>query len=148
MSLRRIAPIFLICWAMSMMTGCAFNRASANLMPGTDLLAIKTVYVVKQPKDNHGIDQLIKTKLESKGYVVSTGPERSTPYNADAAVTYIDKWMWDITVYMLELTVVVRDPRSNFPLATGHSLHTSLTRKSPEEMVDEVITNIATAPKT
>jgi hypothetical protein len=43
---------------------------------------------------------------------------------------------------MLELTVVVRDPKTDFPLATGNSLHTSLTRKSPKEMVDEVTTNI------
>jgi hypothetical protein len=147
MLLRRIAPTLLILWAMSMMTGCAVNRASANLMPGTDMSAIKTVYVIKQPKDNHGINDIIKTKLESKGYVVTTGPERPTPYDADASVTYIDKWMWDITVYLLELTVSVRDPKNNFPLATGNSLHTSLTRKSPEEMVDEVITNIVSAPK-
>jgi hypothetical protein len=37
---------------------------------------------------------------------------------------------------------VIRDPQSDFPLATGNSYHTSLTRKSPKEMVDEVIGNI------
>jgi hypothetical protein len=45
-------------------------------------------------------------------------------------------------MYMLELTVVMRDPATDFPLATGNSLHTSLTRKSPKEMVEEVTTNI------
>jgi hypothetical protein len=33
-------------------------------------------------------------------------------------------------------------------LAVGNSYHTSLTRKSPEEMVDEVLTNIFNASKT
>jgi hypothetical protein len=55
--------------------------------------------------------------------------------------------MWDITMYMLELTINFRDPKNNFPLASGNSFHTSLTRKSPEEMVDEVLNNIQTAPK-
>ena len=50
--------------------------------------------------------------------------------------------MWDITMYMLELTVTVRDPNSDFPLASGNSYHTSLSRLTPEEMVDEVISNI------
>jgi len=50
--------------------------------------------------------------------------------------------MWDITMYLLELTVTVRNPSNDFPMAVGNSLHTSLTRKSPEEMVDEVMTNI------
>jgi len=36
---------------------------------------------------------------------------------------------------------------STKPIATGNSLHTSLTRKSPEEMVDEVLSNIQSAPK-
>ena len=47
-----------------------------------------------------------------------------------------------MTMYMIELTIVVRNTQSNFPLATGHSLHTSLTRLSPQEMVNEVLTNI------
>jgi hypothetical protein len=60
----------------------------------------------------------------------------------DAVVVYIDKWMWDLTMYMLELTVNINDPKTGAQLATGNSLHTSLTRKSPPEMVDEVIENI------
>jgi hypothetical protein len=55
--------------------------------------------------------------------------------------------MWDITMYMLELRVTLRNPDSGFPIAVGNSFHTSLTRKSPEEMVDEVVGNILTTQK-
>ena len=41
--------------------------------------------------------------------------------------------------------VTVRSPANDFPLATGNSMHTSLTRKSPEEMTDEVVSNILAA---
>ena len=51
--------------------------------------------------------------------------------------TYKDKWMWDITMYMIELTITFREPGTDYPLAEGNSYHTSLTRKSPEEMVDD-----------
>lgn len=129
------------------LTGCAVNKASATLSPGADLSKVKTAYVVNQPKDQKGIDDLIKTNLEKRGYVVTKGPESTSPYSADVAVTYVDKWMWDITMYMIELTINLRDPKTGFPLAVGNSLHTSLTRKSPPEMVDEVIENIFTAPK-
>jgi hypothetical protein len=50
--------------------------------------------------------------------------------------------MWDITMYMLELNVEIRDPRTDYILATGKSSRTSLARKSPEEMVEEVIGEI------
>jgi hypothetical protein len=146
-AVKRLIPLLAVVGIMSLMTGCAVNRASASLSPGADLSAIKTAYVVRHDKDKNNVNQIIKTKLESKGYVVTTGPELPAPYATDISVTYIDKWMWDITMYMLELTINFRDPKTNFPIATGNSLHTSLTRKSPDEMVEEVLSNIQAAPK-
>lgn len=126
-------------------SGCAVNRATASLTPGADLSGIKSYYVVHQPKDTHGLDQMIKDRLVKRGYSATIGEEQAPPYRADAVVTYVDKWQWDMTMYLLELTITIRNPTNNFPLATGNSFHTSLTRKSPEEMVDEVMTNIFTA---
>ena len=102
---------------------------------------------MKLPADSRNINELIKTNLIKRGYATSTGPELKSPYNADAVLTYVDKWMWDITMYMLELTITLRDPNTDFPMAVGNSYHTSLSRKSPEQMVDEVLSNIANAPK-
>lgn len=122
-------------------TGCAVNRATGSVDPSTNLSAIKTMYVKKIPEDNGGTNVLIADKLRSKGVTVTTGTE-APPSNVDAVVTYIDKWMWDITMYMLELTITLRDPKTDFPMATGNSYHTSLTRLSPKEMVNEVVDNI------
>lgn len=122
-------------------TGCAVNRATGSVDPSTNLSALKTMYVKKIPEDNGGTNVLIADKLRSKGVTVTTGTE-APPSNVDAVVTYIDKWMWDITMYMLELTITLRDPKTDFPMATGNSYHTSLTRLSPKEMVNEVVDNI------
>jgi len=121
-------------------SGCAVNRATANIDPSANVSALKTMYVKIEPEDKQTYS-LIVDKLRGKGVNVTAGAE-ATPPGVDAVVTYVDKWMWDITMYMLELTVVIREPNTNFPLATGNSLHTSLTRLSPKEMVDEVIDNI------
>jgi len=145
--IKRIASVFTLICAMSLVTGCAVNRATASLSPGVDLANIKTAYVVKHDNDGRNVNELIKAKLESKGYMVSTGPELPPPYKTDVSITYVDRWMWDITMYMLQLTVTLRDPNTGFPMAVGDSLHTSLTRKSPEEMVDEVLANIQAAAK-
>jgi hypothetical protein len=98
---------------------------------------LKVFYVKKYKEDTRDTNILIENKLESMGFEVANNEE-----NVDALVTYVDKWWWDITMYMLELTITIRDPETDFPLASGNSLHTSLTRKSAEEMVDEVLTNI------
>lgn len=140
-----LKKIFLISFAVALLsnlTGCAVNKATASVTPGTDLNAMKTFYVVKPETEKRNTNELIVSYLNKKGLKATTGPEQKPPYQADAVVTYIDKWFWDITMYMLELTINIRNPATNFPVATGNSLHTSLTRLSPEEMVDEVMGNI------
>jgi hypothetical protein len=126
---------------LAALTGCAVNRATATADPSARLDAIKTMHVKKLDKDSRGIDQLIADNLRKRGYQVTAGAAQPAG-TVDAVVTYADKWMWDITMYMLELTVQIRDPKTDYPLATGNSYHTSLTRKAPPEMVDEVLNNI------
>ncbi len=129
----------------SMTTGCV-NRATADLSPSTDLSTLKTIYVKRIPADERGINVLVADKLRSKGVTVTTGDE-APPRNVDAVVTYIDKWMWDMTMYMIELTININDAKTDTLLATGNSYHSSLTRKSPQEMVDEVLDNIYKSKK-
>jgi hypothetical protein len=140
----RIAAVLALVAVVS--SGCAINRATASLDPSADIEALKTMYVKKQAADNGGTNVLIADKLRTKGVAVTTGAE-PPPSNVDAVVTYVDRWMWDITMYMLELTITIREPKTDFPLATGNSLYTSLTRLSPKEMVSEVIDNIYKAEK-
>ena len=141
MGKKTIAAVGILA-ALWLLTGCAVNRATASLTPGADLSNVKSFYVVTQPSDKNAVDKLIQDRLIKMGYSAKVGPEKTGSYGTDAIVTYLDKWMWDITMYMIDLTITLRNPENNFPLATGKSMHTSLTRKSPEEMVDEVLTNI------
>jgi len=128
---------------VTLTSGCAVNRATASVDPSARLGDVKTVHVArteKNDKDDGAVDLLIAENLRKRGLTVTTGPK--PPGRLDAVVTYMDKWMWDITMYMLELTIVVRDPQTDFPMATGNSYHTSLSRLTPTQMVDEVLGNI------
>ena len=128
----------IILMALSLV-GCA-NRATARVDPSSDLKTLKTMHVVKIPNETAGISTLIADDLRKRGYTVSESSEKAT--TADAIVTYVDRWMWDITMYLLELTITIRDAKTEFPMASGNSLHGSLTRKSAPEMVEEVMGNI------
>ena len=139
-NLAKLIAVLAVAVSVSLTTGCAVNRASATVDPDAKLDGIKTVHVLKFDKDEHHTDAVIVDKLRARGYTVTTGAKPAGP--VDAVVTYVDKWFWDITTYMLELTIVVREPKTDYPLASGNSFHTSMTRKSPPEMVDEVLGNI------
>jgi hypothetical protein len=123
------------------LAGCVVQQ-SAQVNAGVALGSLKTFYVVRLPDDNGGTNKLIVRRLIQMGFQASSGEPGAQPPHVDALVTYQDKWMWDITMYMIQLDVQIREPRSEIALATGHSLHTSLVRKSPEEMVAEVLGNV------
>ena len=112
------------------------------MSPDLDLTQVRNFYVVRFAPDSRGINRLIADELTKRGFEASTGPEDSGPKGADAIVTYQDRWQWDVTMYMLELRIFVRQPQTGTLLAVGNSHHTSLSRKSPEEMVAEVLSNI------
>ena len=101
-----------------------------------------------QPNDDSDLEKQISDRLNAMGFQSTFGTDEQPPEPVDAIVIYQDRWMWDITMYMLELTVEVRDPESDYVLASGHSYRTSLARKPPEFMVAEVLEEIfAGAPK-
>jgi hypothetical protein len=64
------------------------------------------------------------------------------PAEVDATLTYQDKWMWDITMYMIQLTVQLREPKTDIALATAKSYRPSLQRKNPAGMAEEVLTQL------
>lgn len=120
-------------------SGCVNNVVHRTDSP-ENLKNIKSIFVEKLPADERGINQLIVNKLVSMGYQATT--EHRQPKNIDAIITYRDKWRWDMSMYMLSLFIKVKEPDTGFPIASGSSLHTSLTRKTPKGMVSEVITHI------
>ena len=142
---KKLALLPFVLGLLALNSGCAINRATATVTPNAELSQAKSFYVVQLPADTRGIEKLITDNLTNRGFSARSGAETKAPPGTDAVVTYSDKWMWDMAMYMIELTIIIRNPESNFPMATGNSYHTSLARKTPAEMVDEVLGNIFAA---
>ena len=123
-------------------TGCVSTRLAAVVSDNVDISTLKTFYVQKLPADDRGIEKVIAKELELLGYNATSGSEMDIPSGVDALVTYQDKWMWDITMYMIEINIQLRDPKTEVQLASGNSYRTSLVRKDPAFMVNEVLTEM------
>jgi len=122
-----------------LLSGCANVSLSADIDPSANLKTHKSIYVRKLATDDRGIEKLIADYLNSIGKTASFGSEEQPDQSVDAILTYQDRWMWDITMYMLELRIQVRDPGTEYAFATAETYRTSLKRKDPEYMVKEVI---------
>lgn len=127
-------------FCLASLAGCAINRTTATADEMLNWGNIKVLHVKQLEGEDGSTKTLIAEKLRASGFRVTSDPEPTG--QPDAIVTYVDRWSWDITMYMIELTITLRDPKTNNPIAMGNSYHTSLTRKSQKEMVDEVIESI------
>jgi hypothetical protein len=135
--IRSLLAAFVVAFVL---TGCASMKATKE--PGADLSRLKTFYVQRLPADQRGIERLISERLNAMGYTSTSGMADGTPNDVDAVVTYQDRWMWDITMYMLQLDVQVREPGSQVAMASATSYRPSLQRVAPDKMVEEVLNEI------
>jgi hypothetical protein len=122
--------------------GCATNRESASVAPDTDITMLKVIYVLRSEQDDRGVYITIAEQLRKLGYAVSTGTDTKVPANTDAVLSYQAQWQWDMTMYLLDLRITLRNPATGALLGSASSYHTSMTRKSTEEMVAEVLSNL------
>lgn len=139
--MKRMVRLALLVPVVFMFAGCVSNL-EAKKMPGADLSAVRTIYVQKLTTDEHSVDQLIVNQLTRMGFTASNGASETPMPSVDAIVTYQDKWWWDLSTYLLQLTVQIRDGQTRMVLANGQSMRSSLIRKSPEEMVEDVLMEI------
>jgi hypothetical protein len=139
--MKKYLVFLFLTFALGLTSGC-ITQLKSDVMPGTDLSALKKIYVVRLMADQRGVEKLIADRLNLMGYQATAGEAVNAPADVDAIVTYQDKWMWDITMYMIQLDVQVRQPKTQAAIASGHALRTSLARKSPPEMVAEVLSDL------
>ena len=126
--------------ALLIVVGCA--KLTASVPDGAELGKLKSFYVVRHERDGRGINELIRNDLATRGVTATTGPESARPTTVDTIVTYEDRWMWDMTMYMLSLNISFRDGTNNALLASGQSYRPSLERKEPPAVVKEVLDEI------
>ena len=77
-------------------------------------------------KDDRNIERLIAQMLRSRGLNVESGARGTRPQKIDFLVTYVDRWAWDMRVYMRLIQIDISNPRSGQVVATSRSVQDSL----------------------
>lgn len=133
--------VVLFGFVVILIIGCVVNWVIGSVDLLINLLVFKIMYVKKILEDNGGINVLIVDKLCSKGVIVMIGMEVLFS-NVDVVVIYIDKWMWDIMMYMFELIIIFCDLKIDFLMVIGNLYYILLICLFLKEMVNEVVDNI------
>jgi hypothetical protein len=123
---------------VAVLAGCSSLHTRAVV----DLAPFKRIYVIHRLTDDHHIDDLLVRELQQLGHEASSGPHTLLPENADAVLTYEDRWEWDFKTYLIELNVELRTARTEKKLADGHSLQQTPRSKQPPEVVRDLLTSL------
>lgn len=136
--MRSLRKNILLLVLLFLTTSCAVVDIYSVKVPGSDLDEVNTFYVIRHDKDTRNLDITIAEELNKLGFNATSGFIDEKPDNVDAVVTYHDRWIWDLSLYLLQLEIQIRDSETNFPLIKGESFRTSMARKSPAVMAQEI----------
>ena len=125
--------------------GCASYDARVARGPG--LAGVQHFFVIANANDSRGLEHRISASLKARGLTAATGPRTMMPDEAQAVVTYEDHWAWDFGERLVHLQINVRDVRSSQLLATATFSAKIPGRKSPAEIVDELVTRVISGAK-
>ena len=127
-----------ICFFLS---GCALQKLQSTIQPGVNINKLSKFYVIHFKPERRALHKIISDELNSMGFASSYGEGENIPNDVDAIVRYVDNWQWDLTNYMIKITITIRKPDESL-LATATSYRTSLVRKDPPEMIGETLNEI------
>jgi hypothetical protein len=134
---------------VSFLSSCTIHENTRQISPSfseAGVSRLKTFYVRKHADDDYKLGEEIAAQLEKMGFRATYGTAQSPPGRVDAVVSYMDRWVWDMTMYMLSLDVQLREPQSDTILATAKTVRSSLIRKSQQEMVRETLDKLFKNP--
>jgi hypothetical protein len=135
----RVQVVAALVFFVAVLSGCSKVVLKSDADPNADLSSLETFYVRNFQPDKRGLERIIASELQDLGYQATSGIAQEPPTPVDAIVTYQDRWMWDITMYMLEINIQFHQPDTGYVFASGNSYRTSLVRESPEYMIEAVL---------
>lgn len=128
----------LVLLACVLISGCASTDARV-VEKGRSLKDVRAFFVLRNLKDNHGIDGRIVRALQARGFTAESGPITMLPPTAKAVILYEDRWAWDFSDHMVYLKLGARDPQAVFPYVTASYLKQVAFSTEVDAVVDQVV---------
>lgn len=120
-------------------SSCAETRSASVSQPAA-IKGARSAYVVKHQDSSRQIEAYLKDALAKKGLRAQAGPMSGKPAGTDLQVTFVDRWHWDMAMYLRTLDVSVID-KSGREVATAAYRNSALhgfpdARKTSEELIN------------
>jgi hypothetical protein len=112
------APVLLVLLALCF-SGCSSVVESKHYSRHVRLESMKSAYVVHDPGSTYGCANAAEEALKAKGLTVTSGYIKDKPANTDFYVEVVDRWKWDLAMYLASLDIRFVDNATGDLIAVG-----------------------------
>ncbi len=134
----------ILMFTCALFAGCATTRTHVA-EEGRSLKDVQRFFVLRNLKDNHGIDVRIVRALQARGFEAANGPLTLLPSSAQAVIIYEDRWAWDFGDHMVFLKLGARDPQGVFPYVSSSYQDQIAFTTNVDEVVGQVLGDLLAA---
>ena len=131
----------LLLLASSLLVSC--SSITQPKAPSVNIPAGSSVHVVKHENSSRDIDTYLREAFAKRGYKATSGTRAEMPAASQFYVTYVDRWHWDIAMYLVSLDVTLYDAKTNAMVNSGRYKNSFLhTFPSPSGKSDVLVARL------
>ena len=126
------------------LSGCSSVVESRYYSKHVRLDSMKRAYVVHDPGSTYGCANAAQDALTKRGLTVTSGFIRNKPADADFYIEVIDRWQWDVAMFLASLEIRFVDNATGEMIAIGTFRQSTFfhtfpdTRQKTFEVIDSV----------
>jgi|KBSMisStandDraft_5_1062788.scaffolds.fasta_scaffold1204467_1 hypothetical protein len=148
---RIIRQISLVLLALCF-SGCSSVVESKHYSRRVPLESMKSAYIVHDPDSTLGCANAAQEALTTRGLTVTSGFIKDKPADVDFYVEVVDRWQWDVAMFLASLNIRFVDNHTGDLIAEGtfhqsHFFHTFPDQRLKTIEVIDSIYNNKSAPK-
>ena len=114
------------------LTGCS-SVVDANIQRNVRLESLKKAYVVRDPNSTGGCEEAAREALIQRGVSVTYGFFQDKPKDVDFYVEVVDRWQWDVAMFLVSLDIRFREDATGDPIANGWFKQSSFFHTFPDQ---------------
>jgi hypothetical protein len=141
--MKRISGPVLLAVSIFCFSGCS-SVVESRYHKNVRLDSLKKAYVVHDPGSTLGCANAAEEGLAARGVTVTSGNIQDKPKDADFYVEVVDRWQWDVAMFLASLEIRFIENATGNMIATGSFRQSTFfhtfpdARKKTIEVIDAI----------
>jgi hypothetical protein len=129
---------------ISLVLGGCVGSTAGQMTLSTDATRQGVYFVERNATDERDLAAQIAEKMRARGLNATSGTSGQQRPDCTYVVKYVDRWMWDMRMYLSDLRIELRDAKTFSIVGYGQSAQSSLKAmgQTHSEVIDAALNQL------